>query len=104
MPGALHDVKVLEIAQVMAIPLCGVLLSDMGADVVKLEPPWGDAVRYTMLPVVPGESKSFATLNRGKRSVGLDIADERSRTSDADVVDTSESVTGDVSVTLYNRA
>lgn len=79
MPGALHDVKVLEIAQVMAIPLCGVLLSDMGADVVKLEPPWGDAVRYTMLPVVPGESKSFATLNRGKRSVGLDIADERSR-------------------------
>ncbi|MCH8026319.1 MAG: CoA transferase [Chloroflexi bacterium] len=79
MPGALHDVKVLEIAQVMAIPLCGVLLSDMGADVVKLEPPWGDATRYTMLPVIPGESKSFATLNRGKRSVGLDIADERSR-------------------------
>ncbi len=79
MPGALHDVKVLEIAQVMAIPLCGVLLSDMGADVVKLEPPWGDAVRYTMLPVLPGESKSFATLNRGKRSVCLDITDERTR-------------------------
>lgn len=79
MPGALDGVKVLEIAQVMAIPICGVLLSDMGADVVKLEPPWGDASRYTMQPVLPGESKSFAVLNRGKRSVCLDIADERSR-------------------------
>ena len=79
MPGALDGVNVLEIAQVMAIPICGVVLSDLGADVVKLEPPWGDAARHTMLPVQPNESKSFAVLNRGKRSVGLDIADERSR-------------------------
>ena len=79
MPGALQSVKVLEIAQVMAIPITGMLLSDMGADVVKLEPPWGDASRYTMQPVLPGESKSFAVLNRGKRSVGLNLADERSR-------------------------
>ena len=79
MPGALHGVNVLEIAQVMAIPMTGMLLSDMGADVVKLEPPWGDASRHTMQPVLPGESKSFAVLNRGKRSVGLDLSDERSR-------------------------
>lgn len=79
MPGALHGVKVLEIAQVMAIPVCGLLLSDLGADVVKLEPPWGDASRYTMQPVFSGESKSFAVLNRGKRSVCLNIADERAR-------------------------
>ena len=77
--GPLDGVKVLEIAQVMAIPVCAVLLSDMGARVVKLEPPWGDAARYTMLPVLPGESRSFAVLNRGKRSVGLDLADGRSR-------------------------
>jgi formyl-CoA transferase len=79
MPGALHGVKVLEIAQVMAIPICGMLLSDLGAEVTKLEPPWGDASRYTMQPVLPGESKSFAVLNRGKRSVGLNLADERTR-------------------------
>ncbi len=79
MAGALDGVNVLEIAQVMAIPISGVLLSDLGADVVKLEPPWGDAARHTMLPVQPGESKSFAVLNRGKRSVGLDISDERCR-------------------------
>ena len=79
MRGALDGIKVLEIAQVMAIPICGTMLSDMGADVVKLEPPWGDASRHTMQPILPGESKSFAVLNRGKRSVGLDIADQRSR-------------------------
>jgi formyl-CoA transferase len=79
MAGALDGVKVLEIAQVMAIPVCGVLLSDMGANVVKVEPPSGDASRHTMLPVLPGESKSFAVLNRGKRSAVLDLADERSR-------------------------
>ena len=56
MPGALHQINVLEIAQVMAIPITGMLLSDMGADVVKLEPPWGDASRHTMQPVLPGES------------------------------------------------
>lgn len=79
MPGALYGINVLEIAQVMAIPITGMLLSDMGADVVKLEPPWGDASRHTMQPVLPGESKSFAVLNRGKRSVGLDLSDEQTR-------------------------
>ena len=79
MPGALDGVKVLEIAQVMAIPICGTMLSDMGADVVKLEPTWGDASRYTMQPVLPGESKSFAVLNRGKRSVGLDLRNAQTR-------------------------
>ena len=79
MPGALNGIKVLEIAQVMAIPITGMLLSDLGADVVKLEPPWGDASRHTMQPVLPGESKSFAVLNRGKRSVSLNLADEGSR-------------------------
>ncbi len=79
MPGALHGTNVLEIAQVMAIPMTGMLLSDLGADVVKVEPPWGDASRHTMQPVLPGESKSFAVLNRGKRSVSLNLADKGSR-------------------------
>ena len=79
MPGAMKGIKVLEIAQVMAIPITGMLLSDLGANVVKLEPPWGDASRHTMQPVLPGESKSFAVLNRGKRSISLNLADERSR-------------------------
>lgn len=72
--GALEGLKVLEIAQVIAIPVCGLLLADMGADVVKIEPPEGDALRYTQQPILPAEGKSFTLLNRGKRSVCLDIA------------------------------
>ena len=96
MPGALDGVKGLEIAQVMAIPICGTMLSDLGADVVKLEPPWGDAARHTMLPVLPGESRSFAVLNRGKRSVGLDISDERSRPALEALVRWADAVLGSV--------
>ena len=77
--GALEGLKVLEIAQVIAIPVCGLLLADMGADVVKIEPPEGDALRYTQQPILPAEGKSFTLLNRGKRSVCLDVAREEAR-------------------------
>ncbi len=73
LPGALEGVRILEIAQALAIPFAGVLLADMGADVVKIEPPVGDGIRHTMVPIVPGESKGFTLVNRGKRSVCLDI-------------------------------
>ncbi|MEO9256126.1 MAG: CoA transferase, partial [Tepidiformaceae bacterium] len=42
-PGALEGVRVIEIAQVMAIPMAGLVLADMGADVIKIEPPAGDS-------------------------------------------------------------
>ena len=61
----------LELAQAMAVPSCGLLLADMGADVIKVEPPAGDAFRLTQEPIVPGESKGYAVLNRGKRSVAV---------------------------------
>jgi crotonobetainyl-CoA:carnitine CoA-transferase CaiB-like acyl-CoA transferase len=72
-PGALEGVRVLEVAQALAIPFAGLLLADMGADVVKVEPPEGDAIRHTMEPVLPGESKGFTLINRGKRTICLDI-------------------------------
>jgi len=78
-PGALHGVRVLEIAQALAIPFAGVLLADMGAAVVKVEPPAGDGIRYTMEPILPGESKGFTLVNRGKRSICLDVTDPASR-------------------------
>ena len=79
LPGALEGVRVVEFAQAMAIPMCGLLLADMGADVVKVEPPAGDAIRHTMEPIFPGESKGFAILNRGKRSLCLDVTDPGAR-------------------------
>jgi crotonobetainyl-CoA:carnitine CoA-transferase CaiB-like acyl-CoA transferase len=71
--GALDGVKVVEIAQHYAVPYCGQLLSDLGALVVKVEAPSGDAARH-YVSHVPFESKAFAVINRGKRSVCVDLA------------------------------
>jgi crotonobetainyl-CoA:carnitine CoA-transferase CaiB-like acyl-CoA transferase len=73
MPGPLHGVKVLEVAQVYAVPAAGTLLADMGASVTKVEPPWGDSTRYGR-PFFPGEGKNFIGLNHGKRTICLDLA------------------------------
>jgi crotonobetainyl-CoA:carnitine CoA-transferase CaiB-like acyl-CoA transferase len=58
--------------------LCGLLLSDLGADVVKVEPPAGDGYRFVM-PVAPGLGRFFVPLNRGKRSVVLDLKTDDGR-------------------------
>ena len=68
----LEGKRVVEYAQYVAGPLCGVLLADLGADVVKVEPPAGDGYRHVM-PVAPGAGRYFIPLNRGKRSVVLDL-------------------------------
>ena len=68
----LEGVRVVEYAQYVAGPLCGVLLADLGADVVKVEPPSGDGYRHVM-PVAPGVGRYFVPLNRGKRSVVVDL-------------------------------
>ena len=62
----------IELANFIAGPLCGTLLADMGADVVKVEPPGGDMSRATP-PIRNGESVSFTALNRNKRSLVLDL-------------------------------
>lgn len=75
MPGPLHGVKVVEFTQIIAGPFAGMLLSDMGADVIKVEPPGGDPWRGT-LPISPTESRVFIAYNRGKRSITLDLTTE----------------------------
>jgi formyl-CoA transferase len=75
----LAGIRVLEIAQAIAVPMCGLVLADMGAEVVKLEPPAGDSYRYASGVFFPGESKGFAIFNRGKQSVCLDLASPESR-------------------------
>jgi len=74
MSGPLHGVKVVEIGQALAGPLAGVILADMGADVIKVEKPdGGDDARLWGPPFAGDDSVSFHTNNRGKRSVTLDI-------------------------------
>jgi len=77
--GPLADVRVLEFAQVMAMPTCGMLLRDFGAEVIKVEPPRGDSFRLNQRTGVKSESKGFAVFNRGKRSLCLDLTQEAAR-------------------------
>jgi CoA:oxalate CoA-transferase len=72
MAGALEGVKVLEFSQIIAAPFAGMLLSDMGADIIKIEPPSGEPWRLSA-QFIPLESKTYISLNRGKRSLPLDL-------------------------------
>jgi len=73
----LAGIKVLELGNFIAGPFCGMLLGDMGADVIKIErPARGDQTR-AMPPLVNGESASFAALNRNKRSLVLDLKQQQ---------------------------
>ena len=72
--GPLHEMKVLELAQIMAGPTCGMLLADLGADVVKVERiPGGDDTRRMDRPSVNGESAAFMAMNRNKRGIALNL-------------------------------
>jgi formyl-CoA transferase len=70
--GALAGLRVVDLTQVMAGPFCTMLLADLGADVIKIEPPNGDSTR-TMPGAVGTDSPSFNAVNRGKRSVVLNL-------------------------------
>jgi crotonobetainyl-CoA:carnitine CoA-transferase CaiB-like acyl-CoA transferase len=72
MRGPLHGVKIVEFTEIIAGPLAGMLLADMGAEVIKVEPPWGDPWRFTQ-PFLPTESRPFIAYNRGKRGLSLDL-------------------------------
>ena len=72
--GPLAGVRVLELAQIMAGPTCGLMLADMGADVIKIEKlPKGDDSRGYQDPQINGVSAPFLILNRNKRGMGLDL-------------------------------
>jgi crotonobetainyl-CoA:carnitine CoA-transferase CaiB-like acyl-CoA transferase len=75
--GPLDGVKVVELSHVMAGPVCGLMLADMGADVVKVERmPNGDDTRRTVPPKVGDESAAFMMMNRNKRGIAVDLKSE----------------------------
>lgn len=71
----LKDIRVVEFTNILSGPYCGMLLSDMGAEVIKIEKPTGDDMRYWP-PVNDGYSENFASVNRNKRSIALDLKSE----------------------------
>ena len=74
----LRGVRVAEFCSTAAGPFCAMLLADMGAEVIKVEPPEGDGLRQWP-PLSDGYSENFASLNRNKKSVVLDLKDPESR-------------------------
>ncbi|MCL6640761.1 MAG: CoA transferase, partial [Candidatus Rokubacteria bacterium] len=73
MPGPLSDIVILDLTWVLSGPYASMVLCDLGAEVVKVErPPWGDVARTTG-PHVNGESAYFFSINRGKKSVAVDL-------------------------------
>jgi len=76
--AALAGLRVLDVTQVMAGPFCAMLLADLGADVIKVEPPAGDSTRQ-MPGAVGADSPSFNAVNRGKRSLVLNLKSSEGR-------------------------
>ncbi len=89
---ALEDIRVLELGNFMAGPFCGMLLADMGADVIKVENPKGGDFTREAAPFIGTESAPFMGVNRNKRSIALDVKSERGRAIFLDLVRTSDVV------------
>jgi len=78
--AALDGIRVVDLSRVLAGPLCTQMLSDHGADVIKIEPPAGDETRTFGPPFdAAGDAAYFAALNRGKRAISLDLANPEGR-------------------------
>lgn len=79
--GPLVGLKVVELAHIMAGPVCGLMLADMGADVIKVEKyPDGDDSRRMAPPMVKSESAAFMILNRNKRGTAINLKTEAGKT------------------------
>jgi crotonobetainyl-CoA:carnitine CoA-transferase CaiB-like acyl-CoA transferase len=79
-PGPLAGMRVLELAQIMAGPTCGMMLADLGADVIKIEKlPGGDDSRGYREPRINGISAPFLMMNRNKRGMAVNLKDARGR-------------------------
>lgn len=75
----LSGIRVIDVSRVLAGPFCGQLLADMGADVIKIESPAGDENRLWP-PIMPnGQSSNYASVNRGKRAMTLDMKTDGGR-------------------------
>src|SRR5260370_32535301 len=91
MAGALEGLRVLELARYQAGPRGGMILSDLGAEVIKIEKLGGEETRRSE-PLGRGQSVYFSVYNRGKKSLCLDMRSERGKEIFAALVPTADMV------------
>jgi crotonobetainyl-CoA:carnitine CoA-transferase CaiB-like acyl-CoA transferase len=105
--GPLQDVRVLDLTQALAGPFCTMLLADLGADVIKVEPPRGDMTRG--MPPWPEDRTGcdyggyFASINRNKRSIVLDLRKDADRTIFLQLARTADAVVENSKVGVMDR-
>lgn len=93
--GPLQGMRVIELAHIMAGPVCGLMLADMGADVIKVEKPTGDDSRRFVPPDINGEAAAYMMMNRNKRGIALNL-------KDADAVDVLRKLLSEADVVIEN--
>jgi formyl-CoA transferase len=90
-PLPLEGIRVLDVSQVMAGPFACMMLGDLGADVIKVEPPSGDQTRSSMGFKLKGDdSLGFLNLNRNKRSIALDLKSDEGRATFMALAETAD--------------
>ncbi len=103
MSAALEGVRIADFSHVFAGPYCTMILADMGAEVIKIEPPKGDATRGFTPPDLGGESPAFLSMNRNKKSVVLDLATEEGRQVARDIVARADILTENFATGVMQR-
>jgi crotonobetainyl-CoA:carnitine CoA-transferase CaiB-like acyl-CoA transferase len=79
--GPLAGVRVVDLTAMVMGPYCTQIMADMGADVIKVEPPAGDNTRYISVGPAPGMSGVYINVNRGKRAIVLDLRTDEGKTA-----------------------
>ena len=77
--GPLNGMTVIELAHIMSGPTCGLMLADMGADVIKVEKPEGDDSRRFLPPAIEGEAAAFMMMNRNKRGMVINLKTDKGK-------------------------
>src|SRR5436305_15178326 len=75
----LHGIRVIDLTRVLSGPFCTMTLADLGAEVIKIEPPGGDDTRQWGPPFASGESTYYLSTNRGKKSIVLDLTTDEGK-------------------------